>query len=147
VEAIPPSTMVVILGHQPMSILDLLEDDLRSSSMELGLDSDVVPERACFMDMPPRGNNEGGTWGTPSKKKSTRASARRAFSLTRLPSNSNRRTLMHLLRGSTGFTTTLSRDALKMKGLERGRFLIRSLRAAIVRSTSSTPGKTWLRQP
>jgi hypothetical protein len=65
VKAFPPSAMVPVIGRQPASILDLLEDDLRSASTEPSLDSDEAQERACFVATPPRGDNEGGDLGSP----------------------------------------------------------------------------------
>jgi hypothetical protein len=68
----------------------------------------------------------GRTWDSPSKRRNTSASVRHASSPTKPPSNSRRRSSMHSSRGSTGFTTTLIRDASKLKSLGRGRPTTRS---------------------
>jgi hypothetical protein len=95
---VPPSIMVVV-GRQPTSILDLLEDDSSSALTESDLDSDETQERVYFVATPPQGNNEGGTWDPPSKRRNTSASIRRASSPTKPPSDSRRRTSTHSPRG------------------------------------------------
>jgi hypothetical protein len=60
-----PSTSEAIIGHQPTSVLDLLEDDLNHNSIKLNFDVVEVVGRACFMATPPHKDNCGGTMKRP----------------------------------------------------------------------------------
>lgn len=86
VEGASPSTFVAIAGHQPTSIIDLLEDDSSHDSTEEP-DSDVAEavERAYFVVTL---NENGGEDEEPPAKRSTNASARHGSSLMKLASGS-----------------------------------------------------------
>jgi hypothetical protein len=49
-----PSILLVVIGHQPPSVHDLLENDLSHGSTEANSNTDESPERACFMATPPQ---------------------------------------------------------------------------------------------
>jgi hypothetical protein len=63
-----PSTLVAVVGCQPASVLDLLEDDSSHASMECNSDSDEAVGRACFMATPPQNNNGGGDKEPPNQE-------------------------------------------------------------------------------
>jgi hypothetical protein len=48
-----PSTLVAVVGQQPNSILDLLEDESSHASTEASFDSDEAVRRTCFVATPP----------------------------------------------------------------------------------------------
>jgi hypothetical protein len=54
------STLVAIFVQQPISVLDLLDDDSSHGSTGANSDADEVLERACFMATPPQNDNGGG---------------------------------------------------------------------------------------
>lgn len=73
---------MVVISHQPTSVLHLLEYDSSHNSIEANSDADEAPERACFVATPSR-NNNGRETGRPKKRRSTNASARRVRILAR----------------------------------------------------------------
>jgi hypothetical protein len=87
VEGASPSTFVAIIGHQPTSVINILEDDSSHDSTEEP-DSDVAEavERAYSVATL---NENGGEDEEPPAKRSTNASARRGSSLVKLASGSS----------------------------------------------------------
>jgi hypothetical protein len=67
--------MVVVVGREPASILDLLKDDSSNASMEPSLDSDEAQERACFVATPQRGDNGGGDLEGPNQEEENQCQA------------------------------------------------------------------------
>jgi hypothetical protein len=63
-----PSTLVAIVGRQPTSVLNLLEDDSSHTWTEPNSNSDEVTRRACFMAMPPRNDNGGEDKESPNQE-------------------------------------------------------------------------------
>jgi hypothetical protein len=48
-----PSTFVVVIGHQPTSVLNLLEDDSSHSSIDPNPDANKAVGMASFVTTPP----------------------------------------------------------------------------------------------
>ena len=59
---------MVVIGHQPTNILDLLEDHSSHGSTGLSFDADEAVERACFMATPPWNDNGGGDEESPNRE-------------------------------------------------------------------------------
>jgi hypothetical protein len=64
-EGASPSTLVVVISHQPTSILNLIEEYSSHDSIEPDSDTDEVAERVCFMATPPQKDNGGGDEDSP----------------------------------------------------------------------------------
>jgi hypothetical protein len=67
-EGTSPSTLVAVIGHQPTSVLNLIEEDSSHSSTESNFDANEVAERACFVATRPRNNNGGGDEESPNQE-------------------------------------------------------------------------------
>jgi hypothetical protein len=147
VKAVPPSTMVAVVGHQLTSILNLLEDTQVVPRWSPFWTSMRCKKETASWPCHHEATMKGRTWDPPSKRRNTNTNVRCASSPAKTPFDSSRRSSTHSSRRLTNFTITLSRDALKLKSPRQGRHATKSLKAAMACSTSSTLGKTWLRQP
>jgi hypothetical protein len=76
-----PSTLVVVISHHPVSVLDLLEDHSSHDSIETNSGADEAPKRACFVATPSQNDDDRGVMNPPTRK-STSASAKHASSFT-----------------------------------------------------------------
>lgn len=55
-EGASPSTPVAVIGHQPTSVLDPIEEDSSHYSTKPNSDTNEVAERACFVATLPQNN-------------------------------------------------------------------------------------------
>lgn len=136
----------MLSGHQPISILDLLEvDSIHGSREEPNTDVAEAVGRTYFVATAMRQK----TWGTKkplTKKRST--SSRHWSSPVRKAYNSNKRNLMPSCVDSTEFTTTWSGNAtLGLKSLGHRSYATSFPRGVMEPNTSSTPGRTCPQQP
>lgn len=64
----PSLTPVVVIDRQPTSVLDLLNDDSRHSSIGVNSDAKEAPKRVCFVATPPPNKNNRGDKESPNQE-------------------------------------------------------------------------------
>lgn len=62
------STLVVVIHHQLIFIINLLEHDSSHGSIEGNSEAEETPERACFVAMPPPNENGRGDKEAPNQE-------------------------------------------------------------------------------
>lgn len=112
-----PSKLVAIIGQQPTSVLDFLEDNSSHKSTRPSFDDEQVFGRAFSWRRRPRMALARGTMSHPTKRKNINANARHTSSPMKPSSGSRRRSSMPSSINLIGFTMTSSRSALRPKGL------------------------------
>lgn len=64
----PSSAVVAVIGHQPTSVLDLLEDDSSHGLTRAISDAEEATERDCFVAMSLPNDNGGGNKEAPNQE-------------------------------------------------------------------------------